>query len=625
MPNISNISEYFTQWKSNQPSRSKMSRVFDTTDLKKSQNLLREWKAAQLTDKVDWPESRKVHIALCGFTTLNYLEPHVYYAALAEGFSPKVTLGSYNQLFQDLTSPDSPITEPTITLLWIWAELEDLLPDQIVRKADQLLSAQGIQAIDNAVDMFVSALSIARKQCNGYFLVNDFSPTRRSPFGIFDSSREVSYEQIYNHANEKLKNSLLKISSCSIFPLRYHLSNYGLSRAIDPRLRLLADCLLTPEFFFEIGQAIRPYIRSLKAAIRKVLVLDLDNTLWGGVVGEDGWENVKIGTDTIGKAFTLFQSSILELYHRGVILAINSKNNFDDVKEIFTNREEMILKLDHFASIQANWQDKATNCHAIAQEINIGLDSLVFWDDNPAERLFLRETLEDVYVVEPPSDPSLWSRMLNNSDLFDTLQLSKEDARRGQMYAEDRIRRDVGQKMPDFQSFLDLLDLKVSCQSITEKNISRIISLLNRTNQFNLTTRRHSEQHVRMLMKKPDWNIMCFSAQDRFGSYGIIGLSIVRIFSDYAELDSFVLSCRAMGKGIEDTMLAITLSQARQMGLKNLKAIYLPTKKNLPIKDYFPSKGFTLVSSTQQAVEYTLELHNKDVVIPKHVTVKYLD
>jgi FkbH-like protein len=622
---ISNLEGVLSQWRDNPPYHTTMGRLFDTDDINRVMALLRVWQAGNLDNSENWPASQRVNIAICGFTTLNYMKPYLRWAALADGAVPKVTVGSYNQLFQDLSNPDSPVIDETVEILWIWAELSDLISTNVMVKPAKLISETGLDAVDEAVDSLVSALSLARKKFKGFLLVNDFVPMRRSPFGIAEANRDISFEQVYRHANDRLVKGLSGISYTGIFSLSHHIRRFGLAHAVDPRLRLMADCLFTPDFFFEVARGIRPYLRALKGNIRKVLVLDLDNTLWAGVVGEDGWDKVKIGTDPLGKAFASFQSAILELYERGVILAINSKNNPNDVEEIFARREEMLLKLDHFASVQVNWQDKATNCKNIAEDINVGLDSLVFWDDNPAERLLVRESLEDLYVVEPPSDPARWADFLRNLDLFDALQLSDEDARRGRMYAENRRRRDMASTSSDLKSFLANLHLKVSCRPACQENIPRIVSLLMRTNQFNLTTKRHSEQNVREWAHDSYYKIMSYSAQDRFGSYGIVGVTILKCLSDCAEIDSFLLSCRALGKGIEDVMLAVIAEQANQAGLTKLTGTYIPTKKNAPIKDFLPCKDFLRDNQSDQGIEYSFDLKNQNLMVPEHVTIEVLD
>jgi FkbH-like protein len=397
------------------------------------------------------------------------------------------------------------------------------------------------------------------------------------------------------------------------------IGRYGSERAVDSRLKLLADCPFSEGFFFEISQEIRPYLRAIKGAVPKVLVLDLDNTLLGGVVGEDGWNSVAIGTDPLGKAYLEFQKSIYDLYKRGTILAINSKNNFEDVQEVFQKRDDMILKLEYFASIRVNWNDKAKNCYEIAKEINVGIDSLVFWDDNPAERMLVHQAIEEVCVIDPPEDISNWAMYVKNMSYFDSLHLGTEDMQRGKMYAENRQRQDAQVAAPDLHSYYHSLSLKVECLEGTEEQLPRIVSLLGRTNQFNLTTKRYTEQEIQTFIEDVQWTVRSYAAEDRFGSYGVVGVAIIAFKENSAILDSLLLSCRAMGKGIEDTMIFDIAVCVREMGIRTLTASYLPTKKNVPIQPFLPGKGFIEIERSGTEIQYSVDLADKKFENPEHI------
>jgi len=604
------------------PSRFELSRIFDTDSFDKETELVRCWQRSGLDDRRDLHGELSIKISVCGFSTLSYLKPHLIWAALADGVIPEIIIGGYNQLYQELASDDSIVTHKDVDILWIWAQLEDLLPREITDNPNILLSSQGLKAVEQSIESLLKALVALRERFKGLIVINDFFPDRLSAYGIADSNRAVQHEQVYRRAMDVLQQGLSQLTYSTIFPLSGLVRHYGLDNAIDRRLQILADCRFTPEFFFKLARAFRPYIRSVKAIVKKVLVLDLDNTLWGGVVGKDGWDKVKIGNDGVGKAFLLFQAAILELHNRGVVLAINSKNNPEDVNELFQKRQEMLLKPEHFAAIKTNWHDKITNCIEIAKEINVGLDSLVFWDDNPSERLLIRHGLEQVFVVELPGDVALWADFVRTLGLFDSLQLSEEDAKRGQMYAQERLRRQTASLAPDLDSFLKLLELEVEIQDASEQNIPRIVSLVSRTNQFNLTTRRHSEQTIRDWERSDDCKITCYAAQDRFGSYGIIGVTILKKTDGDVEIDSLLLSCRAIGKGIEKVMLSVVMEQARQMGAGRVKATYIPTKKNSPVKDFLPNNGFCLINEDDTKKYYDIDLSQVRLTIPEYIGTK---
>lgn len=622
LPNA-DLSADIARWKGQLPDRVELARAFQASSAGLAEKKLRQWNASGLADGAI-PASQRVQISLCGFGTLNYLAPFVRWAALAEGFVPKLTVGSYNQLFQDLACPDSEAIQADTDIVWIWLDLADIVPEPLWQTPRALLAPQSRLVVEQAVHNLVEALVSARARTKALFLINEFVPMRRSPLGIADGAAGQGFAALHRVANDCLQQAVLRMGSACVFPLGHFLMRFGLERACDPRLRLLADCRFSPDFHFQAAHGLGPYIRSIKGTMRKVLVLDLDNTLWGGVVGEDGWDGVRIGEgDPVSKAFAAFQKAILELYDRGVILAINSKNNWTDVQELFACREEMLLKLDHFASIQVNWQDKATNCRTIAQEINVGVDSLVFWDDNPQERALVRELLPEVLVVEVPSDPSRRAGQLMDLDVFDSLVLTEEDSTRGRMYVEDRLRREAAVTAPDLGSFLESLGLKVGVARAADGNVARLASLLARTNQFNLTTQRHTEQDLRRWAADADWSVLGFSAEDRFGSYGIVGLTILRKRPAWAEIDSLLLSCRAMGKGIEDCMLAAAARQACQWGLHQVRARYIPTKKNMPARDFLPSHGFVELARGPDGAEYTIRLEGDRLAMPSHVTVEF--
>lgn len=609
-------------WRVDLPSRTILARLFDIADPREAQQRLRQWNNASMAGAVPWPASQRIHVALTGFTTLDYLAPHIEAALLADGFVPRVTVAGYNQLFQTLADPESQMFQPGVEVLWIWCDLLDIMPASFARDPASLVSEAGLRASQEAVDQLTASLQAARGRSNALFLVNDFAPMRRSPLGIADGAHPIGFEGVYRRANEWLAGGLATIGASYRFPLDQLVRWWGLERACDPRLRLVADCPFTPGFLSQAAAGLRPYVRALKGATRKVLVLDADKTLWGGVVGEDGWDGVRIGTDPVGMAYQRFQESVLELHRRGVILALNSKNNPADVEEVFRNRAEMVLRPEHFASIQLNWQDKVANCHAIAEEINVGLDALVFWDDNPAERHLVRESLPDVQVVEVPTDPSQWAGVLRDLTWFDSLETTAEDAERGRMYAEDRIRRKAAVTATDMAAFFESLGLTLTTTPVSDLNITRVVALLSRTNQFNLTTRRHSETVIREMAASDEWSLLTYGAEDRFGGYGMVGVTILERLNDVAQVDSVLLSCRALGKGIETAMLATMVQMARSWGVQTLRATYIGTRKNAPVKDYLSGHGFVSVAERAGEVDYELDLVNESVAFPAHILLE---
>ena len=592
-------------------------RLFDTPDFARAQELLRLWHGRR-ADQLAWPAAQRIDVALAGFGTLSYAKPQVELAMLSCGLYPAVAVGRYNQLVQDAAELPSWVGQTQPELIWLWAELEDLLEEESRRRSDRLLEPDGQQAAERAAELLEGCLASARRQSRAILLVNELTPLRRSPLGLADEAAQADFEKLYVRLNSRLRLACRHLGSAYCLPLGRWLTRFGLERAVDHRLRLLADCRFCPEFLFQAARAIRPFARGARGLAPKVLVLDLDNTLWGGLLGEEGPAGVRIGDGPIGQAYAEFQQAVLELRHRGVILAVNSRNNLSDVQELL-ERRPMPLRLEHFAAVQINWSDKAANCRAIAQELNVGADSLVFWDDDPQQREWVARSLPEVHVIDVPADPSCWAGFLRECDLFDSPHQTAEDARRGELYAQQRLRQQAQSAVPDLQQFLHSLELEVRITSAGEEDLPRLAELLARTNQFNLTTRRHGLEELRRWLKQPDWAILAGSAQDRFGSYGLVGLAILHRQPDHALLDSLLLSCRAMGKGIEQALLAAAVRQARQWGLERLGGSYIPTRKNAPASDFLPASGFVLIQEGPQERQYELDLARHFPAVPAHI------
>lgn len=364
-------------------------------------------------------------------------------------------------------------------------------------------------------------------------------------------------------------------------------------------------------------------INSINLKRKKCLVLDLDNTLWGGILGEDGIEGIQIGGDYPGKAFLYWQEALLELSKSGVILTVCSKNNEQDVLTAWEDNPFMILKKEHFAAYRINWTDKATNIKDLATELNLGLDSFVFVDDNPTERELIKQLLPMVAVPDFPSQPyelMVFFKQLVN-DYFKVYSITDEDKKKTEQYKQNAARAQAQASFADFDSFLESLNLQIVVEPANEFNIPRIAQMTQKTNQFNLTTRRYADSDLRGFIEA-GWKIWCISVADKFGDNGITGAIIV---TNEGEIDSLLLSCRILGKGIEIAFVKTILSLLVNEGIEKVTAKYLPTAKNAQVKDFYEKVGFTctLVNADGSKL-YTLSLKEADTVNKEyyHITVK---
>lgn len=366
----------------------------------------------------------------------------------------------------------------------------------------------------------------------------------------------------------------------------------------DERFFHHAKLPCSPEHLVDYAHSLASLILAQLGVVRKCLVLDLDNTLWGGVIGDDGLEGIRLGQgDPESEAFVAFQRYAKSLGERGVILAVCSKNTESIAREVFEKHPEMVLRLDDVACFVANWDDKATNLGRIAQQLNIGLDSLVFADDNPAERAIIRRLRPEVAVPELPPDPAGYVFALERHRYFQAVGLSSEDRQRTSYYKADTARDAAQSSAEDLAGFLKMLDMTARIAAVEPATLERSFQLIQRSNQFNLTTRRHSSADVRAMMVDPSWLTRTVSLRDRFGDNGLISVLLAKVEGEELRIDTWLMSCRVLKRGVEQALLAHVVAAARERGLKAVKGEYVPTAKNALVRDHYATLGFRPVAA----------------------------
>lgn len=333
---------------------------------------------------------------------------------------------------------------------------------------------------------------------------------------------------------------------------------------------------------------------------KKVLVCDLDNTLWGGVIGEDGVSGIRLGApDPVGEAFCDFQKYILELKERGILIAVASKNNFEDAKAPFEKHPSMKLKFDDVISFKANWERKSENIKQISEELSLGLDSFVFIDDNPIEIEEVSESLPMVECLKMPNDAAFLTQTLNAADFFNTPSISESDAARHKEYKANAARAQAAKSATSTESgdYLKNFDMRCKIMRVAD-NLDRCTQLINKTNQFNLTTRRYSDVEVKTLAENPDNCALCFEMSDKFGDSGIVGILIAKrkSFENAFEIDTLLMSCRVLGRGLEFFIINALFENAANLGVEKIFAEYIPTAKNAQVENFYEKCGFEKIS-----------------------------
>ena len=448
------------------------------------------------------------------------------------------------------------------------------------------------QFVQNKSDEIINLAKSLVEKSKSKLVISNFSVPSYSPIGINETREEFGLHDMVRVLNENIKIGLSTEPEIFIYALNSFVTRFGENNVFDYKQYFYGDVRISLDYIPYLAEELMGYIKAVLGLNKKCIVLDLDNTLWGGIVGEDGFEGIKLGDSPVGRAYAEFQHNLLALNQRGILLAINSKNNFDDAMQIIKDHPNMVLKEDNFVCIRINWNDKVVNMKEISDELNIGLDSMVFFDDDPVNREYVKSNLPEIQTVDI-SDPSNSSKILKSINDFQMLKITDEDMTRNKMYLEQRKRTELKTQVGDLQDFLKQLNISVKIKNADSFTIPRISQLTIKTNQFNLTTRRYQEEDIRKFSQDKDKIVECAQVEDKFGDNGITGVYIINKDNKQEwTIDTFLLSCRIIGRGVEDGMLHQIIEKARKEGVSKIRGEYIKTKKNKPAENFFPTFGF---------------------------------
>lgn len=423
-------------------------------------------------------------------------------------------------------------------------------------------------------------------QCN-FPLIDD------GVFGQFGNKTEQSFLFQQRKLNYLLMQGCREAKNTFLIDLDALQTALGRSTFADPKLYYVAKMPISLAALPAAAKLVVDVVRSLQGAVKKCLVLDLDNTLWGGVIGDDGLSGIQIGELGTGHAFSDFQKWLKELKNRGILLTVCSKNNEDTAKEPFEKHPEMVLRLEDFSMFVANWEDKARNIRTIQQALNIGMDSMVFLDDNPFERELVRTMIPEITVPELPEDPALYLQYLRGLDLFETASYSREDAGRTEQYREKAQRAAFEAAFQSYDDYLEALQMRASAAAFDPFHYPRIAQLTQRSNQFNLRTVRYTEAEIEALAQDDSRIGLYFTLKDKFGDHGLISVVVLeKQPEDTLFISEWLMSCRVLKRGMEEFIVDKILSVAAQQGFRRVVGEYIPTPKNAMVKDLYEQLGF---------------------------------
>ena len=563
----------------------------------------------------DMKFDKKLKVAILPSFTLNGLDEifHVKCSEIGIRYQSYVT--GYNQYNQEILNPKSDFYNFSPDITFLILDIRNLLGDYF-HFPYSISSAERKSLVKEKINDLENLILQFKNNSSSKLVITNFNITSYSPNGIIETKSEFGFHEMIHELNKSLKSIAKNQNSIYVYDFNQFVSKHGEKNIFDYKQFHIGDIQIAFNYIPYLAHELMGYVKPMFGINRKCIVLDLDNTLWGGIIGEDGFDGIELGQTPNGKAFVEFQKQLLSLWQQGIILAINSKNNSDDAMKVIRDHPDMILREKHFASIQINWNDKAQNLKQIAAEINIGLNSIVYFDDDKLNQERIKQEFPEVLTIEIPNDPSQYSSMLTDLNDFNVLQKTEEDTKRGEMYAQQRQRKQFENTVSNLDQFLKQLDIKVKIKKSSEFLIPRISQLTLKTNQFNLTTRRYQEEEIRKFSKDENFVVGCVQVLDKFGDNGITGVYIVKKNETSWILDTFLLSCRIIGRGVENAMLSHILKDAKNNGIKEFKAEFISTQKNKPAENFLLEFGF------KKQDKFWIYNLNNDIISPNHLMVE---
>tara|TARA_Y100001936_G_scaffold223714_1_gene240700 strand:+ start:357 stop:2102 length:1746 start_codon:yes stop_codon:yes gene_type:complete len=563
----------------------------------------------------DLKYDKKLKVAILSSFTLNGLNETLHVKCSELGIRYQSYLGGYNQYNQELLNSESKLYNFSPDVIFLIIDTRNVFGDSFHNAHNmsdderKILAKEKINELENLIQTF-------ENNSNSKLIITNLNVPSYSPNGIIESKLKFGFHEMIEEINNSLRQISKNHGSVYVYDFRQFISKFGEQNIFDYRQFHLGDIQITFNFIPYFANDLMNYIKPISGSNRKCIVLDLDNTLWGGIVGEDGFDGIELGDTPNGKAFVEFQKELLSLWNQGIILAINSKNNVEDAMKVISEHPNMVLREKNFANIQINWDDKAINFKKIADEINIGLNSIVFFDDDKINCERIKQEFPEVLTINLPNDPSQFSPILKELNDFHVLNRTDEDKKRGEMYAQQRERNKFEKSVSNLDDFLKDLDIRVNIKKSNDYLIPRISQLTLKTNQFNLTTKRYQEEEIRNLANDKKFTVGCAQVLDKFGDNGITGVFIIDKNAKFWVIDTFLLSCRIMGRGVENAILSQILKDAKDEGVDEVKAQFIPTPKNKPAENFLSDYGF------EKEENFWIYKLNSEIKTPNHLKVE---
>lgn len=556
-----------------------------------------------------------IKVALLGDSATQFLSTAINGMGIERGYNIDLFEAEYNQVERQVLDPTSDLYQhnPKYTIVF--------------QSTHKLLEQYAMMSSEEQLHMAENRIAFIRTICSlvqGHIIYYNYPEIEDCVFGSYANKVPTSFTfqvRKLNYELMKLSQECKNLFICDLLGLQ---NKFGRDMMFDTTVYMSTEMLLSLDALPYVASRTMDIICSIEGRFKKCLILDLDNTVWGGVVGDDGWENIQVGHGLgIGKAFTEFQEWIKKLKNRGIIICVCSKNDENKAKEPFEKNPEMVLKIEDISVFIANWENKADNIRTIQRVLNIGFDSMVFLDDNPFERNLVRENIVGVTVPELPEDPGQYLEFLYSLNLFETASYSSADKDRTKQYQVEARRVKAAQNFTNESDFLKSLNMVSEVKGFDKFNIPRVAQLSQRSNQFNLRTVRYTDEQIKAIEIDDEYKTFSFTLEDKFGDNGLIAVVIMKDISKSVPstlfIDTWFMSCRVLKRGMENFTLNIIVDYARKNGYKNIIGEYLPTAKNGMVKDHYTKLGFeSIVDSDSSRWRLNVDTYkNKECYITK--------
>ena len=547
--------------------------------------------------------AEKIRLAILGGYSLYPLHELIEHVCETENCPVELWKGDYDNYISEIMDEDSGLYSFAPQVVFLLPSERRCTYTGKLTDARESQEAEARRIVDDLLEL---ARKVNKKTGAEVILSNFMPPPRHDP-GTYRSRTLGSDWSFRKWVNMEL--GLRAPSSLRICDFEYLSYRIGGLASRDERSWFESKQPCSPALMVEVAREVAHLMISTKRATKKVLALDLDNTLWGGVIGDDGLDGIELGdTSPRGEAFKAFQKYIASLKERGVLLTVCSKNDHAKAAEPFEKHPEMVLRMEDIVSFKANWEPKADNLRLMAAELNLGLDSFVFVDDNPAEIEIVRQFAPEVTTILLGPDPAGYVAQLQDCRLFEPRAITAEDAERTSQYRSDVQRKELQASVTDMDSYLESLQMEAVISEFTPVDVPRLSQLINKSNQFNLTTRRRSEAEVTAVMNDPGHVGYSVRLKDRFGDHGLISIVIGKKAGETMQIDTWLMSCRVLKRQVEEEVLNELARLAKTKDCARLEGVYLPTAKNEMVRDFYSRMGFSLMRENGSGREFELNL-----------------